>query len=327
MTTPTTARFGMTVPFGGPLHAQRERFVELERQGYTDLWSAEVDGTDGVTPLAVAAGWVPSMRLGTAILPVFTRGPALLAQSFATLASVAPGRVVAGIGSSSDVIVERWNGVDFDRPFERTRDMVRFLRAAFSGEKVTEEYATFSVRGFRLNVAVEQPIPIVVAALRQGMLRMAGREADGAIVNWLSADDASRVSAIVQSAGGGAPKEIVARLFVCPSDRREEVVAGGRFAMAAYLNVPVYRAFHEWMGRGEALAEHWERWEAGDRKGSLDKIPETIVDDLIVNGTVEECRAHLDRYVANGITTPVLQILPFGGLDAEQAARDLSPRG
>ncbi len=327
MTTSSIPRFGMTVPFGGPLHTQRDRFVELEQMGYTDLWSAEVDGTDGVTPLAVAAGWVPSMRLGTAILPVFTRGPALLAQTFATLASVAPGRVVAGIGSSSDVIVERWNGTDFTRPFERTRDMVRFLRAAFSGEKVTEEYSTFSVHGFRLNVPIEQPIPIVVAALRGGMLRMAGRDADGAIVNWLSAEDAARVSAIVRTAGDGAPKEIAARLFVCPSDHREEVLAGGRFAMAAYLNVPVYRAFHEWMGRGEALAEHWEQWTAGDRKGSLDKIPEAIVDDLIVNGTVADCRAHLDRYVTNGVTTPVLQVLPFAGVDSQQAARDLSPRG
>ncbi len=319
-------RHGMTVPFAGPLHAQREQYVELEQLGYTDAWSAEANGPDGITPLVLASQWAPSLRLGTAILPVYTRGPALMAQTFAGLASAAPGRVVAGIGSSSNVIVGDWNGVEFSEPYRRTRDMVRFLKEAFTGDKVTADYDTFSVSGFRLGVAVEQPIPVLVAALREGMLRMAGREADGAIVNWLSADDARTVSAIVAEAAGG-PREIVARIFICPSDRRDEVLAGARFAMAAYLNVPVYRAFHEWLGRGDQLGEHWEQWAAGDRKGSLAKIPDEVVDDLVVNGTVEECRTHLDRYMANGVTTTALMILGLAGLDARQAARDLSPHG
>ena len=78
-------RFGMTIPFDGdPLHAQEETIRELEALGCTDLWSAEAMGVDGLTPLALASVWAPSMRLGTAILPVFTRGPALLAQSAAS---------------------------------------------------------------------------------------------------------------------------------------------------------------------------------------------------------------------------------------------------
>ncbi|HEV8297469.1 MAG TPA: LLM class flavin-dependent oxidoreductase, partial [Acidimicrobiales bacterium] len=117
-----------------------------------------------------------------------------------------------------------------------------------------------------------------------------------------------------------------ARIFVCPNADRAQVVPAARFAMAAYLNVPVYRAFHEWLGRGELLAEHWAQWDAGDRKGSLEKIPESLVDELIVNGTPEECYAHIERYVANGVTTPALQIMNFGGFDVRQAVRDLAPR-
>ena len=126
-------RFGMTVPFDGQqLHEQRDRFERLERLGYTDLWTAEAMGADGLTPLTLGAVWTPSMRLGTAILPAYTRGPALLAQSVAGLASAAPGRFVLGIGSSSNVIVERWNGIPFEKPFQQTRDMVRFLTASTS---------------------------------------------------------------------------------------------------------------------------------------------------------------------------------------------------
>ncbi len=321
----TQQRYGMTVPFGGALRSQRERFEALERAGYTDLWTAEVMGEDALTPLALASVWNPSMRLGTAILPAYTRGAALLAQSIASMASAAESGFVAGIGSSSNVIVERWNGIEFDKPYQRVRDTVRFLQAAFSGEKVTEDYETFSIKGFRLAVEVEQPIPILVAALREGMLRLAGRESDGAIVNWLSTEDAALVTAIVREENPNA--EIAARLFVAPTPDREMSLAAGKFAMAAYVNVPVYRAFHEWMGRGDDLGEHWEQWESGDRRGALEKIPDHVVDDLIIHGSADECRAHIQRYIDNGITTPVLAVLPFPGVEIDAAIRDLAPTG
>ncbi len=320
-------RYGMTIPFRGPLHAQREQIEELATLGYTDVWSAEAMGEDAFTPLALASVWAPTLRLGTAIVPAFTRAPAVMAQSVASLASAAPGRFAFGIGTSSDVIVERWNGVPFERPYQRVRDMVRFLRLALSGEKVTEDYESFSVKGFRLGVAVEEPPPILVAGLREGMLRLAGREGDGAIINWLSADDVSRVAAIVDDAAGGQGREVVARIFVAPSPDRETVLREGKYAVAAYLNVPVYRAFHEWLGRGDLMAAHWERWADGDRAGALDEIPDQVVDELIVHGTPDECRDHIDRYLSNGVTTAALAVMPFGGLDVRDAVRALAPTG
>ena len=317
-------RYGMTVPFAGPLHEQRARFEELAALGYTDLWSAEANTTDAFTPLALASVWTPSLRLGTAILPVYTRGPALLAQSIATIAAAAPGRFVAGIGASSNVIVESWNGIAFTEPYKRVRDTLHFLRSALAGEKVSNDYETFSVKGFRLGIVPEQPVPILVAALREGMLRLAGRDGDGAIVNWLSADDAATVSAIVNAQGPG--KEMVARIFVCPNPDREQVLPAAKFAMAAYLNVPVYRAFHEWLGRGDMLAEHWAQWEAGDRKGALEKIPDSLVDDLIPNGDADQCKAHIQRYIDAGITTPALMVMGLGGIDTREAIRALAPQ-
>lgn len=319
-------RYGMTIPFDGvPLLEQRDWVVELADLGYTDVWSAEANGADAFTPLALASAWAPSLRLGTAIVPAFTRGPGCLAQSVGSLAQAAPGRFALGIGTSSDVIVEGWNDIPFERPYQRTRDVLRFLRRALAGDKVTEEYETFAVRRFTLGVLPEEPVPILVAALREGMLRLAGREGDGAIINWLSAEDVARVAPIVHEAGGGAPREIVARIFVAPTDDADTVRAMGRYAIAAYLNVPVYAAFHQWLGRGEALADMWRLWRDGDRRGALAAIPESVVDELIVWGTPEACREHIGRYVENGVTTPALALLPFG-IDARQAIRDLAPR-
>ena len=319
-------RDGMTIPLPGHLHAQRDRIVELADLGYTDVWSAESDGADGFTPLALAAAWESRLHLGTAIIPAFTRGPACLAQSVASLADAAPGRFTIGIGSSSDVIVGRWNGIPFEQPYRRVRDTVRFLRDALSGEKVAQRYDTFEVNGFRLGVKPEVSPPILVAALREQMLRLAGREGDGAIINWLAPHDVAAVASVVNEAAGGSA-EIVARIFVCPSDNAEVVRAGARYAIAAYMNVPVYAEFQRWLGRGDALAGMWEAWAAGDRRQALQEIPDEVVDDLVVHGTPEQCRARIDEYVAAGVTTTALAIL---GLDPDvshgDAVRALAPQ-
>ena len=317
-------RYGMTIPLDGvPLGEQREYFEELQDLGYTDLWTAETNAMDGFTPLALASTWAPKTRLGCAIFPAFTRGPGLLASSVAGLAQAAPGRFVVGIGSSSNVIVENWNGIPFEKPYQRVRDTVKFLRQALRGEKVTEEYETFSVKGFRLGAKLEQPPKILVAALRQGMLKLAGKLGDGAIINWLSAEDVKTVAPFVRQ--GGDDKEIVARIFVCPNPDAEQVRNFGRMAVSSYMNVPVYAAFHEWLGREDVFGEMWSKWKEGDRKGATASIPDRAVDDLIVHGPPEKCREQIQEYVANGVDTPMIGLLPFG-VDPRQAARDLAPR-
>ena len=316
----------MTVPLPGHLHTHRDRLVELADMGYTDIWSAESDGADAFTPLAMAAAWEPRLRLGTAIVPAYTRSPACFAQGVASMADAAPGRFAIGIGSSSNVIVEKWNGIPFVEPYKKVRDVVRFLNDALSGEKVAKSYDTFEVNGFKLGVRPEVKPKILVAALREGMLRLAGRESDGAIINWLSPTDVRRVAEVVNDAAGGEEREIVARIFVCPSENAEVVRAAGRFAIAAYLNVPVYAEFHRWLGRGPQLQGMWDAWKAGDRKAALAAIPDEVVDDILIHGSPAECRAKIQAYFDNGVTTSSLAIL---ALDPElnywESVKALSP--
>lgn len=180
-------RWGMTVPLSGVSLAEHAAvYSALADAGFTDVWSAEVAGTDAFTPLTLAAAWEPRLRLGTAIAPVFTRGPGLLAMTAAALAETAPGRFQFGIGASSPVVSGDWNAADFVKPFARSRDMLRFLRAALAGEMVDEQFETFRVRRFRLERPPATPPQIMLAALRPQMLRLAAAEADGVILNWLS---------------------------------------------------------------------------------------------------------------------------------------------
>ena len=221
--------------------------------------------------------------------------------------------------------MERWNGIPFEEPYKKVRDVLRFLRKALAGERVAETFDTFAIDGFRLSHPPAEPPALLVAALREGMLKLAGREGDGALINWLSAEDVATVAPIVQAAGAGVPKEVVARIFVCPSTDADAVRAVGRSMVTAYLNVPVYAAFHDWLGRGELLTPMWEAWKAGDRKAALAAVPDVVVDDVLVHGSPASCREQIMRYVENGVTTPVLSILPVAGVDMAQASVDLAP--
>jgi alkanesulfonate monooxygenase SsuD/methylene tetrahydromethanopterin reductase-like flavin-dependent oxidoreductase (luciferase family) len=194
--------------------------------------------------------------------------------------------------------------------------MAHFLRRALTGERVVFHGETFTVEGFRLSRPAAAPLPIHVAALRPGMLRLAGEVGDGAIINWLSAQDVPRSVHIVRDAARQAGRdptaiEITARLMVSvdpPSDAADIFV---RRYIAAYLNVPVYKAFHEWLGRQALLGPMWHAWESGDRRAAVAAIPDQVVDDLIVRGTVPDMHAHVQRYLQAGVDTACLYLLTY----------------
>ena len=306
-------RLALSVPLDGFTLAEHADIArEAEGLGYSDAWSLEADGIDCFAPLAVV-GSATSMRLGTAIANVFTRGPATLAMSAAGIAEVAPGRFCLGIGSGSQPIVESWNGGVFTRPATRVRETAEFLRRALTGERVVFRGETFAVDGFRLTRPPERPIPIYVAALRPGMLRVAGEVGDGVIINWLSAEDVSKSVAVCREAARKAGRdpdafEITARLLINidpPSPQSELAV---RRHVTAYLNVPVYRAYQEWLGRAPALTPMWQAWERGDRKAAVAAVPERVMDELILRGSMPQIRAHVQHYLDAGIDTAFLQV-------------------
>jgi probable F420-dependent oxidoreductase len=317
-------RWGLTIPLSGvPLPEHAELIRALPDLGYTDVWSAETNGTDAFTPLALAAAWEPTLRLGTAIVPVFTRGPALIAMSAAALAQAAPGRFVLGLGASSPVIVGNWNGVPFEQPYRRTRDVLRIVRSALAGERVDGAFDTVTVRRFKLEQAPVPAPPILLAALRPQMLALAGRQADGAILNWLAPHDVPQCTAAIGNPGA----DVVARVFVCPTADREYARGIGRLLISTYLTVPAYAAFHDWLGRGELLKPMHDAWAAGDRAAAAAAVPDEVVDDLVVHGPPEACAERVAEYVAAGVRTPTMALLPTpDGPPARDLLARLAPR-
>jgi len=287
-------RWGLTLPFTGvPLREHLDLFRRAEGAGYDDLWTGETAGPDGFTPLALAAAVTDTIRLATGIVNPYTRGPALLAQQAAALQDASGGRFVLGIGSSSNVIVERWNEIPFVKPLSEVRKAVENLRPVFAGER--------GAGGFKLETPPSEPIPIIIAALRGKMLALAAELGDGAFTNFLPLSGLPQVKA----AFGRDDKELACRFFCVPMPE-EQGMGLAKHLFAAYGTVPVYAAFFRWLGWAEQLDPMVEAWQGGDRKKALELCPEDLVREIFVFGSPEEMKERLGRFADGGISTLIL---------------------
>jgi probable F420-dependent oxidoreductase len=299
-------RLGITVPFlAHDLRDSCDLARRAEDIGYTDAWSAEVSGPDGFATAAAVGIATERMRLGCAIVPAFTRPPALIAMGALAAQQASRGRFCLGIGSSTPTIVEGWMGVPFERPLKRVRETVETVRAALAGEKVGK---------FRLEAPPEQPVPIFVAALGPKMMAMAAEVADG-IALFLAAEPG------IERAAKAAPdKELVARIICCPDEDVDQVRAMSRWILAPYLAAPPYNRFVAEQGHEHSAGEFAKRWGDGDRKGALEAISDALVDDMVVSGPAGKCKERLDSMRAAGLSTPILMLVSQAGPDAIRKA-------
>ncbi len=289
-------RWGLTLPLPGISLADHEEHVKrAEEAGYTDLWTGETAGPDGFSPLALSAAWTERARLGTGVVGVFQRGPALLAQEAAALASASRGRFVLGLGSSSDRIVEGWNDIPFEKPLSKVRETLDFLQTALAGERTST--------GFKLEAPPAAPIPIVLAALRGKMLELAVERAAGAFTNFLPLGGLPKVTAQLEGAPLGF--ELLCRFFCIPGER-EQVEPLARFMFSSYITVPVYTAFYRWLGYGEQIDPMVAAWEGGDRQAAAAAAPWELIEEMFIFGAPEQMKERLAAFVAGGITLPIL---------------------
>ena len=206
---PGMQRLGAALPLHNLAPGQQVAYIQqAETSGYEGIWVPEVMGTDAFTVLAAASQVTQRLRLGTGIVPIYTRTPTTLAMTIATLDALSGGRAVLGLGVSSEIIIGAWHGLPFPKPLGAMREAVDIIRRLLRNERVTAEGAFFRVRNLRPNVPVpsDRTIPIYIGALNPGMLRLAGAIADGVILNWMPAAHVPRaIEAIAAGAQRAGP--------------------------------------------------------------------------------------------------------------------------
>ncbi|HEY3186256.1 MAG TPA: LLM class flavin-dependent oxidoreductase, partial [Solirubrobacteraceae bacterium] len=255
---------------------------------------------------------------------------AVHAAGAGSVAQVAPGRFVLGLGVSSETIVDAWGGVPFRRPLARMRESVGVLRQMLAGERVTFEGRTVRTRGFRLMSPPPAPVPIYVAALMPPMLELAGEVADGVILNFMPVEAVPRMLAHVRAGAGRAGRdpaalEVVARFQTVVTEDAAAARDAIRQMMGPYFATSVYNRFIAWCGFPEEARAIDAAWRAKDRVRNVAAVTDQMVDRLAIIGSAEHCRARLAEFAAAGVTTPMIQPFLFDEAAIWRTFEQLAP--
>lgn len=294
---------------------------QAEDSGFESLWCGEAWGTETSTLVTAFLAWTRRMSVGTGIVSLYLRPPTLTAMQAASMDLVAPGRARLGIGVSTRNI-NAFHGIPWDHPVARTREYVDVLRRVLAGERVTHAGRFYRPQGFRLSATLSRKVPIYLAAVNPRMLRLAGEIADGVLLAWLPARQvAASVAEIAKGAAlaGRRVEDIDIGCYVhtLVKPNREQALAQLRHVLVGYCQANTYIQGFRRFGYGDVLDEILARWQAGDRTGAEQAIPDRMVEELFVFGTPTDCHAQLDRFVDAGVQHPIVAAPPTSRLTAD----------
>jgi F420-dependent oxidoreductase-like protein len=312
---------------------------EADRLGYDVCWAAEAYGSDAPTVLAWVAARTESIDVGSAILQIPARQPAMTAMTAATLDSLSGGRFRLGLGVSGPQVSEGWYGVRFDKPLARTREYVEIVRRAMSRERLTYEgeHWTLPLPGgpgkpIKLTVHPQREhIPLYIAAIGPKNLEQTGEIADGALLIFASADHLQDTAISHLQTGREKAGLTMDGFDVCPTlpiavgDDVHALADGFRPYTALYVGgmgsarQNFYNRLAQRMGYEKEAAEIQEKYLSGDKAGAAAAVPHQLIDSTTLLGSVERIADRMQAYAAAGVTT--LTLAPAGlTLDERLAA-------
>jgi len=293
----------------------QELSSQAEKNGFEAVWVPEGGGRDSLTSLATIAMKTDAVKLGTGILPIFARTPTNTAMSAAGMAAVSDGRFLLGLGVGHAPTVESRDGIPFKQPMTRMRETIQIIKALLSGGEVNFTGKQFKITGASMGAATPKTkVPIYIAALGPQMLEMVGELADGVLMNWTAVDYLGEAIGHIKRGAekaGRDPNEIdiVGYVRVAVGDNLTESRDSLRRQVARYASNPFYRNFFAQTGFDKEMSAAAAALADGNLDKAADSITEEMQDQVAIVGTVEECRAALEKRRAAGLQLPV--IAPF----------------
>ena len=294
----------------GAVQNTLDQTVWAESIGYEDVWLSDAGSVDALTLAAVLLDRTEQIRVGIAVSPVYTRTPAVFAASVATLADIAPGRFVLGLGSGSETMINGWHGLRLRKPLAHLRETVTLLRQMLAGQATAFEGEALRSDGYR-QPPVETEVPIFMAALRPKMIELAAAIADGVILNLFPLASLPPIMDMIRAALAQAGREpgaleVGARLQAMVTDDIDAARNLFRRLFGPYFTNPVYNSFLAWAGYETEAAEILDAGDAGDWRRVRAALTDDLVDKIAVIGTAQQCRERLLTLAEAGIQTPML---------------------
>lgn len=316
-------RLGITAGFAaGP--AERQNFIDrllvADELGVDSIWVAEAWGRDAFTTLTELAIKTHNARLGTSIVNVYSRSPAVLAMTFGTLDEMSGGRMVIGLGSSGANVIEHFHGITFEQPLRRLREYTEIINILMRGEPLQYEGKLFKLgRGFRLQFQPVRPhIPIYIAAITPSSIGQTGEVADGLIpIHWPRQKYAELRQQLAEGARRAgrtdAIMEIAPSVGMFITDGNEEEVRRRAREPLAYYIGRMGRFYYEMLqrhGYEAEVAAVRAAWERRDAVAAAAAVSDSMLNDINVVGSVDECAEGLDELRSLGVDVPVVALPP-----------------
>lgn len=316
-------RIAVTLPGGPRLEQTIERIRWAEDNGIPDGWFSDAGAPDTLTQVAAIAHQTRSIRIGTAVTPVYTRTPAVLAATANVIAQVLPGRFIMGLGSSSQTIMGQWNGIPLDKPLTRVRETALMVRSMLKGEKSDfTDFETLYSKGYR-QPPVDNPPPLYLAALRPKMIEMAAEVGDGVIFNLWPQSALPKMMGALRSGAERAGKdwrtvEVVNRAMVLCTDDKARGRELFRAAFGPYYATPVYNKFLAWAGHPAAAQTITEGWAAKDRAKTASALTDELIDEIAIIGSEDEIQARIQADADGGVHTHIIAPLAATAEDLDR---------
>lgn len=319
------AGIGTFISPGRSLERAITRARLADELGFDSVYTTHIAGRDSLTVLAAYAVTTNRIRLGTGVLPIFSRTPVSTAQTAATIDELAGGRMVIGLGVSHQITVENWFDSKIVKPVTQMREYVEIVRAILRGTDppAGEHFNTkFRFMGYE----ARDDLPIYIGALSPNMLQLAGEICDGAML-WLCNPNYIR-DVVVPEVAKGREKagktmdhfDIVAAVPSGIAEDREKAFGAMRQDLLAYFSLPFYRAMIERSGYEAAVEAFDEAIGSGDVEAAKAAISDDFLENLTAIGSEEQVRAGVERYRDAGATSPCVGGIPGSDFEATLAA-------
>ena len=273
------------------------------------VWIPETWGMENFSILSLASKENTFSKIGSSIINIYSRSPSLIAMGAATIDTISNRRLVLGLGTSSQPLVEDFHGDKFERPLKRMEECVEIIRLILSGKLLNYDGEIFSLRNFSLLIKPPRnTIPIYLAAVNEKMVELTWKIADGVIFYLRPKSEIKSTLAKMQKQKN---IDTSLQIITCVNDDSEKAMTRAKKTLAFYISVgKIYREFLASNGFENETKNIFEEYKKTDLVNNYELVPESMVNELCIAGTPNECRNQLKQFRETGIDLPIIQFNP-----------------
>jgi len=278
------------------------------------VWIPETWGMENFSMLSMASIENNFSKIGSSIVNIYSRSPSLIAMGAVTVDTISNKRLVLGLGTSSQPLVEDFHGDKFESPLKRMKEYVEIIRLILSGKTINYSGEIFSLKNFSLLIKPPRDsIPIYLAAVNQKMVELTWKIADGVIFYLRPKSEIRSTLAKMQN-----QKKIdsTLQIITCVNNDSEKAMVRAKKTLAFYVSVgKIYREFLASNGFENETKNIFEEYEKNGLESNHELVPESMVSELCIAGTPDECKTQLQQFRETGINLPIIQFNPTDNVE------------